>query len=381
MMERCSNAKRYGAAQPPRCNGGHGCKACWARWAMAHPDDPKAAKWRKAHMAWGGSGATAAITDLAEENLGDIRRLRNENERLRGEVAKAAGLATPEPKKIARRAEPKADAIPCVVASDWHVEETVRPETVNGLNEFNPDIARRRAELFFQRSLTLVNGVARDSKIDTIHLSLLGDFFSGYIHPELQETNALGPIDAADFAAELLTSGIEFWLRNSSYRIIGDALPGNHGRLTLKMRHANVVGTSLESFAYRKALARFDGNPRVDIKLAAGGRTYRDLFPTFKMRLFHGYEVGFQGGIGGVTIPLRKKIAAWDRSIRAQLSVCGHFHQLLNGGDFVVNGSLIGYSAYAEAIAASPEPPRQSFFLVHARHGGQMALSAPIWLD
>ena len=59
----------------------------------------------------------------------------------------------------------------------------------------------------------------------------------------------------------------------------------------------------------------------------------------------------------------------------------GHFHQRTDGGDFMVNGSLIGYNEFAQAIGASPEEAQQQFFLVHARGGGQKSLVAPIWLD
>jgi hypothetical protein len=37
-----------------------------------------------------------------------------------------------------------------LVASDWHIEEIVNPETVNYLNEYNPDIAKQRAIKFWQ---------------------------------------------------------------------------------------------------------------------------------------------------------------------------------------------------------------------------------------
>ena len=46
-----------------------------------------------------------------------------------------------------------------------------------------------------------------------------------------------------------------------------------------------------------------------------------------------------------------------------------------------MNGSLIGSHTYAQNIKASFEEPRQAFFLVHARKGGQKAVTAPIWLD
>jgi hypothetical protein len=310
-----------------------------------------------------------------------------DNERLQKELDTAAGLGAPEIRPIGKLPRSKTiDAVACVVASDWHVEEVVKPEQVNGLNRFDPGVAESRSQNFFRNALKLVNGAARDSKIDTIHLSLLGDFFSGWIHEELAESNALAPADAAEHAASLLASGIAYWLEESEFTIVGDALPGNHGRLTRQIRHANVVGTSLESFMYRRVLDRFRDEPRVQIRASLGGRTYREFFggpgkEPFRMRLIHGYEIGYQGGIGGVSIPIRKKIANWEKGCRSNLTVMGHFHQLLNGGDFIVNGSLIGYTPYAEFLGASPEQPQQSFFLVHARKGGQVATTAPIWVD
>jgi hypothetical protein len=44
-----------------------------------------------------------------------------------------------------------------------------------------------------------------------------------------------------------------------------------------------------------------------------------------------------------------------------------------------VNGSLIGYNAYALAIKASPEPPVQAFFLIDSRFGKTVV--CPVILD
>jgi hypothetical protein len=46
-----------------------------------------------------------------------------------------------------------------------------------------------------------------------------------------------------------------------------------------------------------------------------------------------------------------------------------------------VNGSLIGYNTYAQAIKAAFEEAQQQFFLIHARGGGQKSGVFPIWLD
>jgi hypothetical protein len=91
--------------------------------------------------------------------------------------------------------------------------------------------------------------------------------------------------------------------------------------------------------------------------------------------------VNYGGGVGGLTIPLNKAIAQWDRAMKADLTLVHHFHQRFDGGHFLVNGSLIGYNTYAQAIKAAFEEAQQQFFLIHARGGGQKSGVFPIWLD
>lgn len=274
------------------------------------------------------------------------------------------------------------DAIACAAASDWHVEEPVDKNDVHGLNEYNLDVAKSRAEFFFKNLLKLTDMMARDTRITTIWIGFLGDFFSGFLHDELVANNILSPGDAAQFVKQLLFSGIDFLLKNSKYNIIGDAIPGNHGRMTHKMWFGDPTGTSLETFMYRSIVDRYHNNPRVQINVSDHAMVYRRFFERFQMRLIHGYEVKYNGGVGGLTIPLNKAIAQWETTgIHADLTVLGHYHQLFDGGNFIVNGSLIGYNTFAQAIKAKYEEPRQAFWLVHARKGGQKSVTAPIWLD
>jgi len=278
------------------------------------------------------------------------------------------------------KAEPeRSDAIACAIASDWHCEEPVLASDVQGLNEYNLDIAKARSEKFFQNLLRLTDIMARDSKITTIYVAALGDFFTGFLHEEAVHHNQLEPGDAATFWEGLFASGINFLLRESSYRIASDMLPGNHGRMTKRM-WSKPTGTSLETVAYNHLANLFAGNPRVALRPATKGRIYRKFYERFVMRGVHGYEINYQGGVGGLTIPLRKAIARWDKSVRADLTVFGHFHTQCGETDFLGNGSLIGFNTYAEEHGFSPEEAMQQFYLVHARGGGQLGLKAPIWL-
>jgi hypothetical protein len=306
----------------------------------------------------------------------------SENEAMRKELDTVRKLSAP-PNVIVYK-KPKhlrEDAVACMVASDWHVEEPVDAESVNGLNSYSLEVARSRGENFFKNGLRLTDICARDSKVGTILLSALGDFFTNYLHEENREMNDLPPEEAARFAQDILASGISYWLKESGYRIIVDCVAGNHGRMTEKRRAANHAGTSLETYMYHSLARSFDGNPRVEFKVARSKMLYRSFFERLVIREIHGDDIGYQGGIGGVTIPIRKKIASWDKGIRASITVMGHFHQLLHGGDFIVNGSLIGFSPYSQSLGATPEEARQAFYLATARNGGEVSIFAPVWLD
>lgn len=308
--------------------------------------------------------------------------LEKENAELKAKV-QFLSKVTERPPQILVYRQPKhkrSDSIACAIASDWHVEEEVQKASVHGLNEYNLDVAKERARLFFQNYLRMTDIVAHDAKVNTMFLYLGGDFFSGWIHEELLAANLLAPADAARFCLGLLMSGIDFLLKESSYVIEIDAIPGNHGRLTKQVFHSNPTGTSLETFMYAMLAARYEGNPRIRIRVADHAMIYRKFYENFMVRMIHGYEVKYGGGVGGITVPVNKALAQWDKAIKADLTLMGHFHQFMDGGRFLVNGSMVGYGTYSQFIKAEFEEPRQAFFTIHARGGGEKALVAPVWV-
>jgi hypothetical protein len=320
--------------------------------------------------------------DAKKETQRKLNALIDENTQLKSKIGDLIRMQQPPEVIVYDKASwERVDAIACADASDWHVEEEVIKESVHGLNEYNLDIAKYRSEMFFQNTLRLTDIFARESKIDTINVDFLGDFFSGHIHEELKASTLLAPGDAARFVKGLFISGIEFLLRESSYKIVGDMIPGNHGRMTEKMWFSDPTGTSLETFMYHAVADYFRDNPRVSLNVSAHAMVYRTYFENFTVRKIHGYEVKYGGGVGGITIPINKAIAQWDIAKRASLTKMGHFHQRFDGGSFVVNGSLIGYNTFAQAIKARFEEAKQQFYLIHARGGGEKSITAPIWLD
>lgn len=315
------------------------------------------------------AAARARLTQLDEENAS-----------LRSLLVQTAPLQACTPSNVAVEVQTRGTAVPLIVASDWHVEETVDARKVHGANSFDLEEAQRRAHAFARNALRLVELAEKDSDIDHVLVALLGDFFSGSIHEELMETNNLGPSEAARFALDLLAGVIQYWLANSKHDFTFVCIGGNHGRMTKKMRIQTAAENSLEFFMYHALAREFRNEVRVRFEICPGTMAYANLFGGYVVRFVHGNQVGYSGGIGGLTIPLRKRIGGWDKAKRASLTVLGHFHQRLDGGDFLVNGSLIGYNEFAQEFGFSPEEPQQQFALIHERGGGTKSVVAPIWV-
>lgn len=272
----------------------------------------------------------------------------------------------------------KSEATAVWLASDWHVGENVTLGQTNGLNRYNLKIAQQRAEAFFRNGLRLTNLAAHDISVNTIVLALLGDFITGHLHLDAVENNNLLPVDETLFAQSLIISGIEYILNNSEYKLIIPCHSGNHGRTTKFPHFGSENGHSLEFFMYNSIANYFRNEPRVSMSIPEGSHSYMDIYG-YKIRFLHGHDVKFGGGVGGITIPLNKAISQWDKARPAYLTCIGHFHQRFDGGHFMVNGSLIGYNAFALSIKASAERPQQQFALIDKVRG--KTLVAPILLD
>jgi len=272
----------------------------------------------------------------------------------------------------------KSESTAVMVASDWHIEEPVDPEGLDGYNEYSLDIARKRAHNFFKNGLYLIKKEKQTAKIDNVVLALIGDFISNYIHPELEEEAQLSPTMAIEMAEDLICDGIEFLLNDGCFEnLIIPCCIGNHGRTTVKTRFSTGWQNSYEMLMYRHLQKLYDNNDRVTIKTNKGYHNNLEIYD-YLIRFHHGDAIKYQGGIGGITIPVNRQIGRWNVKEQATLDVFGHFHQLHFQSRFVSNGSLIGYNQFAQRMGCEPEPPRQAFFLVDKDHG--RTVCAPIFV-
>jgi len=259
------------------------------------------------------------------------------------------------------------ESVAVVLASDWHVGEEVKSAWTNGLNKYNPDIAKQCAEEFFQNTVKLLQKESQATTIDTLVLALLGDFITNYLHDENVETNVLAPADEILFAQSLLSAGIEYLLKNTKVNIIIPCHIGNHSRISDKVHFSTEGGNSLEKIMYQNLAWKFHDDPRVKFILSEAYVSYLDI-GGHTIAFHHGHGMRFGGAIGGITTAVVKWVEKTERGRKADLYCFGHHHTQFDGRFFIANGSMIGYGARSLALAYGYEPRAQTFFLVNLKY-------------
>lgn len=320
----------------------------------------------------------------------ELRNLRDERVRLVEALADArarAGIVQTikdnyQAPPILRREKKSGlrEATAVALLSDAHIEEPVNPEKVNGLNEYNVDIADKRLDRFVSGAVWLTEMHRSKFKIRDMVLWLGGDLFTGYIHEELMEEAAMSPINSVLWLRRKLTQIIDaLLLQLDLERLIIPCTPGNHGRTTIKKRIATNAENSFEWLLYQILAGQYSSEPRVQVVAPLSQLVYQRVYGTV-LRFAHGDEIGFQGGIGGLSIPLNKKVAKWNEGVFADVTNIGHWHSYNAewASGTVRNGSVIGHSPYAVRIGAGYEDPVQAYYLVDSLHGA--CCSTPIWL-
>lgn len=328
------------------------------------------------HNGPAGSGARQEkLAPIVEHRLkAENRELKAKNEALVRDLAGTteyteiirAAMATPlrQPRIAPRERKSKLrEGTPLVLASDWHVEEEVRPESVQGRNRYTLDIAVRRMERFFEATRWAVRQQRDTFKIRDLILWLGGDFITNFLHDDDAESNQLSPLDALLFWQTNVVKGLQYLLEDDEIeQYVIPMNDGNHGREsnTKRMRNATRISHSLEVFMYAQLKLRFADEPRLKFIMPTSQFTYLDDIYGKTIRFLHGDVFKYQGGVGGLTIPLMRALPRWESVQHADLTCMGHWHQRICLPDVMVNGSLIGYNSYAMGGGFKFEAPVQS---------------------
>lgn len=263
----------------------------------------------------------------------------------------------------------KGAALAVGLLSDVHPYETVRPERVSGLNEYNVDICTKSMDRYFQTLAMWVDLHRHKQNIKQVALAMLGDIVGNMLHPDQKETNAGTVMEEVNFMLPILMGGIKFLYESLELEHIHIwGVHGNHDRGTDRVEHANEARHAYTWILYhciKRELEQYHPEISASVAIAEG---YHLNVPVFgrTIRAHHGHAIKFRGGVGGLLVPARRIIQNWNESAPADLDISGHAHSshIDNARKIVVNGSILGYSTYAISKGFEYEPPQQWFLLL-----------------
>ena len=292
----------------------------------------------------------------------------------------ALGLPGKPAKKLMKRlttSRPEGVAV-IVPATDWHVEETIDLESTNGKNFFNLIEAESRIKRFYGKIIELIEWQNHLAPVSEIWHPLLGDLIAGYIHEELLENNSLSPTEACVFVQDLVCNGIDLLLKETKLPIYVPTCVGNHGRTTIKKRIKTSYANSYEWLLYMTMAKYYARNSRVCWIVGKGYHNVQEIVGR-KVRFHHGDGLRYMGGVGGLSIPVNKSIAQWNKADQCDFDIFGHWHTfLVNYPTWISCGTLMGYSEYSVEIKADFQHPTQTFIVLDRRYG--LTQATPIFL-
>lgn len=259
--------------------------------------------------------------------------------------------------------------------SDIHGEEKITLAQTNGYNFLNPDETERRLHNYANNLIKLKKIFSKDIKLAQLIWFWLGDMIHGFIHEEYHRTNYYTPQEAALWMTELLGGVIEFVLEHGEFeRVIIVCKIGNHSRSTKKIYTDEEAKHSYEWGIYNHLARKFN---TIEWVIEESYLTYLTVFNK-TLRAHHGHAFRYQGGIGGMQVPMMRYIAKLNRQRRADMDIMGHWHTRdFNDTDgYLVNGSVCGVSPFSIRMGFPVSEPTQFFQILDQKRG--FTINAPI---
>ena len=332
----------------------------------------------------------------------EIERLKDEREKLRRQLRQAhrdddtaekvrekifeiAAISPEQPSWLYTPGEGGAPGVPMTLWSDWHFGEVVDPDAVGGVNEFDSEIAIRRADYLANKVVDICFEHMVNPQYPGIVVALGGDMMTGDLHEELSDTNDKYPLQQFTDLLDVLVRNLSL-VADKFGKVFVPCVVGNHGRNTLKKRSKGIVFTSYEWLLYCMLERFFQNDARIQFLIPNETDAHFKIYG-HRYMMTHGDNLGVKGGDGiiGALGPIMRGATKVGRA-EAQVGrdfdtlIMGHWHQHYPLRTVIVNGSLKGYDEYARNWLRVPyEPPIQNLWFTHPENG--ITSHWPIFLE
>lgn len=257
--------------------------------------------------------------------------------------------------------------IVCLLLSDLHLDEVVRPEELGSRNAFNREIAELRLKRVFESVIQQATFYHTGTKYDGCVVMLGGDLVSGSIHEELRETNEYPIPVTIRYWTPKIAEGLSL-LADVFGKVHVASVVGNHGRFTAKPRYKMRAFDNADWLISVLLAERFANDKRFTFEIPEGTDAFVQIYDT-RFLLTHGDQAKGGGGIGGIWPPIMRLKAKKQANDHFDWLVCGHWHTYVHSSGLIVNGALKGYDEFAAGNGFIFEPPQQAMWICTPERG------------
>jgi hypothetical protein len=280
----------------------------------------------------------------------------------------------PLPSQCIKRPGRKINETLVLHLSDMHADEIVTKEETGDLEEFNFEIACRRAEVLIDTTLDFTQNVLSNYQFDNLVVLSYGDHTSGEIHGAVSRSHYRNQFNNSLAIGQLQA------------RMIGDLAPhfkqvdvlsvaGNHGRTTEKKDHHGAQ-KNWDYLITKIAQLHLQKHKNVSFTIPNAFSANIEI-AGHVFNVSHGDDIKGSLGVPFYGMMRRQgnlmKLASMSGSPQVRYSVMGHHHvaaslQDLNG-ELMVNGAWVGTNAYSYNSFSGYREPCQWLHGVSETHG------------
>ncbi len=260
-----------------------------------------------------------------------------------------------------------------LMLSDLHLDEVVDKLELDGMNEYDRQIAHRRLERIIDGTIELCTRYVAGVHFDGIVVALNGDIITGDLHDMAITNEAPTPATIAHWVPHLASALVH--LADHFGRVHVPCTSGNHDRDPAKRRTPTQQReqSALTWIVYNWLADALRDDKRITFTISTSPTLVYPIYTT-TFAQWHGDQFRSAGGVGGIFPSLLKYLHRVDSMYaahgqRLDVHLFGHHHQYLTGRNWIGNGSLKGYDGYAKSMGFGFEPPQQALAIVTPERG------------
>lgn len=267
--------------------------------------------------------------------------------------------------------------------SDEHADQIVLPHRVNGLEDYNLNVALARAERFVQQTLDYTQNTLSNYEFETLWILAYGDHVNGEIHNSTQNSTFENPFANAVAVGQmhaLMIRDLSPYFKQVKVVYVA----GNHGRITHKKDYTTGALNNWDYLVGEVAAGYCRDLVNVEF-LIPDAFTINVNIRGYVFNISHGDDIRGWNGIPWYGIERRNRRleaihAAHNQKINYK--VLGHFHVASTSqdscGETIVNGSWKKTDEFVYNALGGVQEPMQWIHGVHDRYGVTWRL--PVYL-